>query len=54
MDSHEGTYTKKFTAKVEASFPGIVELDKTAFYHLGGGQPADNGKIVWDGGEATV
>ena len=53
MDSHEGTYTKKFTAKVEASFPGIVELDKTAFYHLGGGQPADNGKIVWDGGEAT-
>ena len=54
MDSHEGTYTKKFTAKVEASFPGIVELDKTAFYHLGGGQPADNGKIVWDGGEAVV
>ena len=54
MDSHDGTYTKKFTAKVEASFPGIVELDKTAFYPLGGGQPADNGKIVWDGGEAVV
>ena len=54
MDSHEGTYTRKFSAKVEASFPGIVELDKTAFYHLGGGQPADNGKIVWDGGEAVV
>ena len=54
MDSHEGTYTRKFNARVEASFPGIVELDKTAFYHLGGGQPADNGKIVWDGGEAVV
>ena len=54
MDSIEGTYTRKFTAKVEASFPGIVELDKTAFYHFGGGQPADNGKIVWDGGEAIV
>ena len=54
MDSHEGTYTKKFNAVVKASFPGIVELDKTAFYHLGGGQPADNGKIVWDGGEAMV
>ena len=54
MDSHEGTYTRKFSAKVEASFPGIVELDKTAFYHLGGGQPADNGKIMWDGGEAVV
>lgn len=54
MDSHEGTYTRKFNAKVKASFPGIVELDKTAFYHIGGGQPADNGKIVWDGGEAVV
>ena len=54
MDSHEGTYTKKFSAKVEATFPGIVELDKTAFYHLGGGQPADNGRISWDGGEAIV
>ena len=54
MDSHEGTYTRKFNAKVKASFPGIVELDKTAFYHIGGGQPADSGKIVWDGGEAVV
>ena len=54
MDSHEGTYTKEFNATVEASFPGIVELDKTAFYHLGGGQPADTGKIIWDGGEAIV
>ena len=54
MDSHEGTYTKKFNAVVEASFPGIVELDNTAFYPLGGGQPADNGKIVWDGGQADV
>ena len=36
MDSHEGTYTKEFNAKVEATFPGIIELDKTAFYHLGG------------------
>ncbi len=50
MDSHEGIYTRKFNARVEASFAGIVELDKTAFYHLGGEQPADNGKIVWDGG----
>lgn len=54
MDSHEGTYTKKFNAKVEATFPGIVELDKTAFYHLGGGQPADNGYIQWEEGKASV
>ncbi len=54
MDSHEGTYLREFTAKVEATFPGIVELDKTAFYHLGGGQPADTGKFSWDQNEITV
>ena len=54
MDSHEGTYTKSFNAKVEATFPGIVELDKTAFYHLGGGQPADKGVILWKGNQAQV
>ncbi len=54
MDSHEGTYTKKFSARVEATFPGIVELDRTAFYHLGGGQPADYGNIYWQEGKAYV
>ncbi|OIR23083.1 MAG: hypothetical protein BEU00_01035 [Marine Group III euryarchaeote CG-Epi3] len=54
MDSHDGTYTKEFEAKVQATFPGIVELDKTAFYHLGGGQPADTGSFEWDEGEALV
>ena len=54
MDSHEGTYTKKFSARVEATFPGIVELDRTAFYHLGGGQPADYGNIHWQEGKAYV
>ena len=54
MDSHEGTYTKKFSARVEATFPGIVELDRTAFYHLGGGQPADCGNIHWQEGKAYV
>ena len=54
MASHEGTYRKEFSAKVEATFPGIVELDRTAFYHLGGGQPADTGKLSWDQCEITV
>ena len=54
MNSHEGTYTKKFEAKVEATFPGIIELEKTAFYPLGGGQPADIGTISWSEGEANV
>ena len=54
MNSHEGTYTKEFEAKVEATFPGIIELEKTAFYPLGGGQPADIGPISWSEGEANV
>ena len=54
MASHEGTYRKEFSAKVEATFPGIIELDRTAFYHLGGGQPADTGKLSWDQNEITV
>ena len=54
MNSHDGTYTKEFEAKVEATFPGIIELEKTAFYPIGGGQPADIGTISWNEGEATV
>ena len=54
MTSHKGTYMKKFEAKVEATFPGIVELNKTAFYPLGGGQPSDFGTLNWDEGESKV
>jgi len=54
MDSHEGTYKKEFQSKVTAVYPGIVELEETAFYHLGGGQPPDEGKLTWDDGENTV
>ncbi len=31
-----------------------VALDRTAFYPGGGGQPADRGELVWDGGRASV
>ncbi len=54
MSSIEGTYTRNFSATVEAVFPGIVELDRTAFYPMGGGQPADHGNLAWDGGKANV
>ena len=54
MDSHEGTYKRSFESEVTAVFPGIVELEETAFYHLGGGQPPDNGKLIWDEGESFV
>ena len=40
MSSHDGTYTKEFEAKVTATYPEIVELERTAFYPLGGGQPS--------------
>ena len=54
MDSHEGTYKKEFQSRVTAVYPGIVELEETAFYHLGGGQPPDKGKLTWDDGENAV
>ena len=54
MDSHEGTYKRSFESEVTAVFPGIVELEETAFYHLGGGQPPDNGKLIWNEGESFL
>ena len=31
-----------------------VQLDRTAFYPTGGGQPHDTGRLTWDGGAAPV
>jgi misacylated tRNA(Ala) deacylase len=36
-----------------AEFDGIV-LDRTVFYPRGGGQPGDNGKLWWAGGEVAI
>ena len=54
MSSHDGTYTKEFETKVTGTYPEIVELEKTAFYPLGGGQPSDKGIIEWDNQKAEV
>ena len=54
MSSHDGTYTKEFEAKVTATYPEIVELEKTAFYPLGGGQPSDKGMMEWDNQKVEV
>ena len=54
MNSHDGTYKKEFQSKVTAVYPGIVELEETAFYHLGGGQPSDKGTLNWREGESIV
>ena len=54
MNSHDGTYKKEFQSTVTAVYPGIVELEETAFYHLGGGQPSDKGTLNWDDGKSIV
>ena len=54
MNSHDGTYKKEFQSKVTAVYPGIVELEETAVYHLGGGQPSDKGTLNWKDGESIV
>jgi misacylated tRNA(Ala) deacylase len=41
-------------ARVLASGPEGIVLDRTVFYARGGGQPGDVGVLRWDGGEAII
>jgi len=41
-------------ARVLASGPEGIVLDRTVFYARGGGQPGDVGVLRWDGGEAVI
>jgi misacylated tRNA(Ala) deacylase len=53
-------YIRSFEATVQKATPAQgseapwMLLDRTAFYAEGGGQPSDQGRVVWDGGEARV
>lgn len=47
-------YLKEFDAKVVSVEGNMVELDRTAFYPLGGGVNCDTGKIVSNGKEFIV
>jgi misacylated tRNA(Ala) deacylase len=44
----------EFEATVTEATDEYVVLDGTYFYPEGGGQPCDHGKLLWDGGSATV
>lgn len=43
-----------FEATVSEATPEYIALNGTYFYPEGGGQPADRGRLRWDGGQATV
>ncbi len=47
----DDAYLKTATARVVAARAGLVELDRTIFYPLGGGQPGDTGFLVRENGE---
>ncbi len=47
----DDAYLKAAVARVTAARDGYLELDRTIFYPLGGGQPGDTGFLVRDNGE---
>jgi misacylated tRNA(Ala) deacylase len=47
----EDAYLKAATARVIVAQDGAVELDRTIFYPLGGGQPGDTGWLLRANGE---
>lgn len=51
---HTDAYVRDFEATLLAVHEQGVELDRTAFYPGGGGQPADRGWLQWDGGRVEV
>ena len=47
-------FTREFVAEVVGVDNDAVRLNRTAFYPGGGGQPADQGVLRWEGGEVAV
>ena len=51
---YEDQYRKDFEARVVKVIDDQVVLDQTCFFPEGGGQPADSGRLMFDGNEAEV
>ncbi|HUG02892.1 MAG TPA: alanyl-tRNA editing protein [Steroidobacteraceae bacterium] len=47
----DDAYLKSVSAQVTAAGAGWIELDRTIFYPLGGGQPGDTGFVTRENGE---
>jgi misacylated tRNA(Ala) deacylase len=48
------SYLKEFNSTVTSVEGNSIEIDKTAFYPFGGGQPNDTGKLICDNQEFVV
>jgi misacylated tRNA(Ala) deacylase len=51
---HTDSYLRAVDATVTAVDAGRILLDRTIFYAQSGGQIADHGALLWDGGTARV
>lgn len=55
LSDGEAAYVRSFRARIVALPPGAVVLDRTYFYPVGGGQPADRGVLrLPDGAELPI
>jgi misacylated tRNA(Ala) deacylase len=50
----DDSYLQECDARVLRTAGTAVELDRTVFYPMGGGQPGDTGSLRWAGGSATI
>lgn len=50
----DDAYLRECTATITAADAEGIELDRTVFYPLGGGQPGDTGQLNWGGDEIRI